>query len=143
MGRKVQKGFTFWVSYYDVAQELSPKQQGEFYRAIIEYMFTDDDPEETLSKSAKLAFKAIKANLKTSIKRSEARIKTESNDNQTYIKTESNEHQYKEKDKGKDKGKGGDDIHLIIKQSEPADPVPMPETCRAELVNLGLMREVR
>ena len=60
------KSFTFWVSYYDVAQELSAKEQGEFYKAIMDYMFTGIDPEDDLRKTVKISFKAIKANLKRS-----------------------------------------------------------------------------
>ena len=60
------KSFTFWVSYYDVAQELNAKEQGEFYKAIMDYMFTGIDPEDDLRKTVKISFKAIKANLKRS-----------------------------------------------------------------------------
>ena len=37
------KSFTFWVSYYDVAQELTPREQGEFFKAIMDYMFLGED----------------------------------------------------------------------------------------------------
>lgn len=60
------KGFSFYVSYYDVAQELSQKDREKFYNAIIEYMFSDADLEQNLPKNAKIAFKAVKANLKRS-----------------------------------------------------------------------------
>lgn len=61
------KSFTMWVSYYDVAQELTPKEQGEFYRAIMDYIFKGEDCEDDLRKSVKICFKAIKANLKRSV----------------------------------------------------------------------------
>ena len=61
------KSFTFWVSYYDVAQELTPKEQGEFYKAIMDYIFLGVDSEADLRKSVRICFKAIKANLKRSI----------------------------------------------------------------------------
>ena len=61
------KSFTFWVSYYDVAQELTPREQGEFYKAIMDYMFMGVDSEPELRKSVRICFKAIKANLKRSI----------------------------------------------------------------------------
>jgi len=60
------KSFTMWVSYYDVAQELSTREQGEFYRAIMDYMFAGADREAELGKAPKICFKAIKANLKRS-----------------------------------------------------------------------------
>ena len=60
------KSFTMWVSYYDVAQELSTREQGEFYRAIMDYMFAGVDREAELGKAPKICFKAIKANLKRS-----------------------------------------------------------------------------
>lgn len=60
------KSFRFWVSYYDVAQELSPREQGEFYRAIMDYMFEGNDREAVLPKTVRIAFKSVKANLKRS-----------------------------------------------------------------------------
>lgn len=61
------KSFTFWVSYYDVAQELTAKEQGDFYRAIMDYIFDGRDDEGKLSKTARIAFKSVKANLKRSV----------------------------------------------------------------------------
>ena len=61
------KSFTMWVSYYDVAQELTPREQGEFFKAINDYMFTGEDPEPGLRKNVRICFKAIKANLKRSV----------------------------------------------------------------------------
>lgn len=65
------KGFTFYLTYYDVAQELGEKAQGQFYKAIADYMFSGQDPEETLPKRVRIAFKSVKPNLKTSQKRSQ------------------------------------------------------------------------
>lgn len=56
-----------WVSYYDVAQELTPREQGEFFKAINDYMFTGEDPEQALRKNVRICFKAVKANLKRSL----------------------------------------------------------------------------
>lgn len=56
-----------WVSYYDVAQELTPREQGEFFKAINDYMFTGEDPEHDLRKNVRICFKAVKANLKRSV----------------------------------------------------------------------------
>lgn len=61
------KSFTFWVSYYDVAQELTAREQGEFFKAICDYMFAGEDPEPELRKPVRICFKAIKANLKRSV----------------------------------------------------------------------------
>lgn len=66
------KGFTFYRTYWDVAQELPKKDRGMFYEAVANYMFLDQDDEEMLSKRARIAFKCIKPNLKTSKSRSES-----------------------------------------------------------------------
>lgn len=60
------KSFRAWATYYDVAQELPPKEQGMFYRAIFEYMFAGQDIESELPKIARICFKSIKPNLKRS-----------------------------------------------------------------------------
>lgn len=73
------KGFTFYLTYFDVAQELSKKDRGAFYDAVANYMFLDQDDEETLSKRAKIAFKCIKPNLKRSKNQSENAQNTRSN----------------------------------------------------------------
>lgn len=64
--RRMQKSFTFWVLYADTAQELSPRGQGELYRAIVEYIIYGNDIEETLSKPVRVVYKALKANMQTS-----------------------------------------------------------------------------
>ena len=66
------KSFRAWATYYDVAQELPDKEQGVFYRAIFEYMFTGRDMEEELPKIARICFKSIKPNLKRSKSKSKA-----------------------------------------------------------------------
>ena len=60
------KSFRAWATYYDVAQELPPKEQGAFYRAIFEYMFAGQDVESELTKITRICFKSIKPNLKRS-----------------------------------------------------------------------------
>lgn len=138
------KGFTFWKTYWDVAQELSATQQGALYRAICEYMFTDNDPEDDLKGSVKIAFKALKPNLVTSMKRSAAGKQpsglnaqgAKSKANQKRIKTESNGIQ--DKDKGqyqdKDKDKGQDEITAAF---------GIPEDAKATLIDLGLLKGER
>lgn len=65
------KGFSFYYTYFDVAQELeTTEEQAMFYWAIAEYMFRDNDVENELEKTVLIAFKCIKANLKTSKSRS-------------------------------------------------------------------------
>ena len=61
------KSFTMWVSYYDVAQELNDREQGEFFKAINDYMFAGIDREQELRKNVRICFKAVKANLKRSV----------------------------------------------------------------------------
>lgn len=65
------KSFTFWANYHDVAMEISPEQQGEFYRAVIDYIFDGTDREADLPFEAKVAFKCVKPSLKRSKTRSE------------------------------------------------------------------------
>ena len=65
------KSFTFWANYHDVAMEISPEQQGEFYRAVIDYIFDGTDREAELPFEAKVAFKCVKPSLKRSKTRSE------------------------------------------------------------------------
>lgn len=63
-------GFTFWRTYWDVAQDYTPAQQGQLYRAIAEYMFADHDIEDELKGPIRSAYKALKPNIITSYKRS-------------------------------------------------------------------------
>ena len=65
------KGFTFYKTYADIADDLSPRSQGELYRALVRYMFFDDDVEATLSRGVRAVYKACKPHLKTSKNRSE------------------------------------------------------------------------
>ena len=58
--------FKLWYTYYDVAQELSPADQGKYWCAVMDYMFADVDREDELKKAVKIAFKAVKGNLKRS-----------------------------------------------------------------------------
>lgn len=60
------KGFKFWATYYDVAQELNAKEQGDYYRAIMDYMFSGVDREEELPRITRIAFKSVKGNLNRS-----------------------------------------------------------------------------
>ena len=98
------KGFSFYLTYWDVAQELKPREQGEFYRAIMDYMFADLDKEAELPKNVRVCFKAVKANLKTSKGRSDAVSKRYTNDIQNGYKRPTKQIQDKDKDKDKDKG---------------------------------------
>jgi len=38
-------GFTFFKSYYESAQHLSDKDQAQFYKLIMDYMFTGEEPQ--------------------------------------------------------------------------------------------------
>lgn len=61
-----QKSFTFYASFADFVDILSEKEQKELYFAIVRYMFFDDDREEKLTKTARAAFRQIKATCKAS-----------------------------------------------------------------------------
>ena len=134
-----QKSFRFWVSYWDVAQELPQKQRGEFYEAIVDYMFTDTDPEPRLKGTTKLAFKAIKANLNTSKKRSQSGTNGSkarwSCDNGTEWQTDSkkiaNGSQIKTKNEIENKTKSNCDSETLEQG--------IPEKHRAQLVELGVL----
>lgn len=66
------KGFSFYLTYWDVGNEICDEERGAYYCAIMDYMFADIDREAELPFQARVAFKAVKANLKTSKNRSEA-----------------------------------------------------------------------
>ena len=110
------KGFSFYVTYWDVAQELeTPEEQGEFYRAIADYMFAGEDREKELSWHARVCFKAIKPNLVTSKRRGQNAIKNKSKQNQKQIKTKSKSNQNEDKteskiEQDKDKVKGKEEV---------------------------------
>lgn len=70
------------MTYWDVANELEPEEQGDFYRAVADYMFADIDRESELPFASKIAFKCIKANLKRSKAQSENGAKSKPNSNQ-------------------------------------------------------------
>lgn len=107
------KGFTFWRTYCDIGEELSEKEQKDLYFAIVRYLMYDDDREEKLTKNVRIAFKALKPNLKTSRSRSQSgklgndlRWKDGiANESQTHRKAIANESQVKDKVKDKDKGR--------------------------------------
>ena len=123
-------GFTFWRTYWDVAQDLTPNQQGALYRAICEYMFADNDMEGELRGRVLYAFKALKPNIKTSKKRSAAGAKGgKQNASKTQAKTKQDKVQVQDKDKDKDKDKG-----------EGSGALGIPEAARSQLIELGLMR---
>ena len=112
MSEYVQKSFTFWVSYFDVARRLNAKNRLALYDAIMDYMFLDIDREEELganksTSQAYLVYLSKKDNFKTSKLRAQAGAanKTESNDNQNGNKRNQKAPKVKDKDKEKDKGK--------------------------------------
>ena len=134
-----QKSFRFWVSYWDVAQELSPKQQGEFYRAVVDYMFSGDDPEDRLKGEVKLCFKAIKANLNTSKKRSDVGQKGIAKrwDAMTECDSKPIANGYQIKTQIKREIKNETQIESA---GNPSGPTQMPEECRALLEERGIRR---
>ena len=112
MSEYVQKSFTCWVSYFDVARRMNPKNRLAFYDAMMDYIYLGIDREAELAadkrtSQAYFAFLANKAQFKKSKLRSEAgsTIKTESNGNQNGIKRNQNAPKDKDKVKEKEKGK--------------------------------------
>ena len=63
-------GFTFWQSYYEAGKELTKKQRVELYDAIIEYAFSETEPNFT--GILKAVFSGVKPGLDASIKKSKA-----------------------------------------------------------------------
>lgn len=108
------KGFTFWRTYCDIGEELNEKQQKDLYFAIVRFLMYDEDIEEKLAKPVRIAFKALKPNLKTSRSRSQSGKNGNAlrwsddiaNESQTHRKGIANESQVKDKVKDKDKDKG-------------------------------------
>ena len=130
------KGFTFWRTYYDVAQELTPAQQGTLYRAICEYAFADNDLEDELKGKVRIVYKAIKPNIITSKRRSESGqvgndVRWNANASQTHRKPIAKKSQVKDKVKDKDKGQ------CEIANSAVAG---IPESARSALIDLGMLR---
>lgn len=123
------KGFTFWRTYCDIGEELNEKQQKDLYFAIIRYLMYDEDIEEKLAKNVRIAFKALKPNLKTSRSRSEsgkigmsARYSKDiTNEQQTDNKPISKAQQVKDKVQDKDKDKGRSDAAACTKCGGPLD----------------------
>lgn len=62
-------GFIFYKSYYEGTCELSDEERGQLYVAIMDYVFTGNDPE--LKGTLNMAFKLIKPTLDANIKRRE------------------------------------------------------------------------
>lgn len=64
-------GFTFYGNYYEaITQGLSEGEQGEVYKAIMDYAFASKTPD--LTGPAAMAFKLIRPTIDASIKRREA-----------------------------------------------------------------------
>lgn len=68
------KSFTFWESYADATRDLSPRAQGEVYRAIVEFTLYGHDLEEALSAPARVVYKLLKTHLKTSRNRAKSGV---------------------------------------------------------------------
>ena len=96
-------GFTFFKSYYESAQHLNDEDQAMFYKLIMDYMFTGDEP--VLDGHLMGFWLLVKPNLDTSKARSKAG-QTESKQNQNRIKRKSNTKPSPLEDKDKDKDIG-------------------------------------
>lgn len=139
------KSFSCYLTYYQIAQLLeSDKQRGIYWNAVMAYMFDDVDMEDSLPKAVKMAFINAKSHLKTSQRQSQNGTKRKPNESQTETTSKPNQSQTKAKTeqyKDKDKDKYKDKQSQL--ETAPTYPTSMPEHCRAELVELGLIREVR
>lgn len=111
-------GFTFFKSYYESAQHLSDQDQAHFYKMIMDYMFTGEEPE--IEGHLMGFWLLVKPTLDTSKKRAKAGQK-KSNANQTQIKKKSKPKpsplEEKEKEKDKDKGDIKGDLPEWMDQS--------------------------
>jgi len=121
-------GFTFFKSYYESAQHLSDKDQAQFYKLIMDYMFTGEEPQlqghlmgfwllvkpnlDTSKSRAKAGQTKSKPNLDTSKSRAKAG-QTKSKENQKKIKPKSKPKPSPLEDKERDKDK---DIKKQVKK---------------------------
>jgi len=103
-------GFTFFKSYYESAQHLSDKDQAQFYKLIMDYMFTGEEPQ--LQGHLMGFWLLTKPNLDTSKSRAKAG-QTKSKENQKKIKPKSKPKPSPLEDKERDKDK---DIKKDIKK---------------------------
>jgi len=104
-------GFTFFKSYYESAQHLSDKDQAQFYKLIMDYMFTGEEPQ--LQGHLMGFWLLTKPNLDTSKSRAKAGQR-KSKANQKQIKPKSKPKPSPLEDKERDKDK---DIKKDIKKS--------------------------
>lgn len=100
----LMQGFNFFRSYYESAQHLSDEDQAHFYKMIMDYMFTGEEPQIT---GHLMGFwLLVKPNLDISIKRSKAgqnKSKADQKKIKTTSKTEPSPPKEKEKEKERDK----------------------------------------
>ncbi len=70
----MRESFIFFNSYYDAIHELPAEEQGQIYKAIIDYAIASKEP-EGLSTVGKMCFKLIKPVLDASVNRYDANVK--------------------------------------------------------------------
>lgn len=66
------KGFTCYLTYYQISQLVPEETRGKFWEAVMEYMFNDHDMEDELDTITRMALINVKSHLKTSKRRSDA-----------------------------------------------------------------------
>ena len=97
-------GFTFFKSYYESAQHLSDKDQAQFYKLIMDYMFTGVEPQ--LQGHLMGFWLLTKPNLDTSKNRAKAgQTKSKANQKQIKSKTKPKPSPLEDKERDKDKDK--------------------------------------
>ena len=91
----VTKGYTCWLTYYQIAQLIPTEEQRAWYwYALNEYLFADRDMEGELEPFTAMAFIMAKAHAKTSLKNSEnGKAKTQPKRSQTKAKAKPNDSQ--------------------------------------------------
>jgi len=137
-------GFTFFKSYYESAQHLSDKDQAQFYKLIMDYMFTGEEPQ--LQGHLMGFWLLTKPNLDTSKSRAKAG-QTKSKENQKKIKPKSKPKPSPLEDKDKDKDIGVIPNGINIKAWEDFElhrkeiKKPLTKLSRTKLYNLLLANE--
>jgi len=105
-------GFTFFKSYYESAQHLSDKDQAQFYKLIMDYMFTGEEPQ--LQGHLMGFWLLTKPNLDTSKSRAKAgQAKSKPNQKKNKPKSKSKPSPLEEKDKDKDKERDNTIVEII------------------------------
>lgn len=69
----MRESFIFYASYYDAISELPPEEQGQIYKAIIDYGIAKKAP-SSLTPAGRMCFKLIKPTVDAALSRYDANV---------------------------------------------------------------------